>query len=168
MFIMPFITIRCHTFLLAVLLLIRSCAPGALGLCLYHCIPMLNVVNSQIFGWTNEATGLVEKQKMREIWALYTWEVNENLTGHLSVRPKPKSPCIVKVKSLSRVRPFATPCTVGHQAPPSEGFPRQEHWSGVPFPSPGGLPDPGIKAGSPALQADALTSEPRPPQLWRF
>ena len=39
------------------------------------------------------------------------------------------------------------------------GFPRQEYWSGLPFPSPGGLSDPGIKPGSPALQADSLPSE---------
>ena len=66
----------------------------------------------------------------------------------------------VKVKSLSRVRLFATPCTVAHQAPPPMGFSRQEYWSGLPFPSPGDLPDPGIESRSPALQADALTSEP--------
>ena len=46
----------------------------------------------------------------------------------------------VKVKSLSRVRLFATPWTVAHQAPLSMGFPRQEYWSGLPFPSPGDLP----------------------------
>ena len=66
----------------------------------------------------------------------------------------------VKVKSLSRVRHFATPWTVAHQAPPSMGFSRQEYWSGLPFPSPGDLPNPGIKLKSPALWADALTSEP--------
>ena len=66
----------------------------------------------------------------------------------------------VKVKSLSRVGLFATPWTVVHQAPPSMGFSRQEYWSGLPFPSPGDLPDPGIEPRSPALQADALTSEP--------
>ena len=49
---------------------------------------------------------------------------------------------------------------VGYQAPPSMGFSRQECWSGLPFPSPGDLPDPGIEPGSPALEADALTSEP--------
>ena len=65
----------------------------------------------------------------------------------------------MKVKSLSRVRLFATPWTVAHQAPPSMGFSRQEYWSGLPFPSPGDLPDPGIEPRSPALQADALTSE---------
>ena len=66
----------------------------------------------------------------------------------------------VKVKSLSRVRLFVTPWTVAYQASPSMGFSRQEYWSGLPFPSPGDLPDPGIEPGSPALEADALTSEP--------
>ena len=66
----------------------------------------------------------------------------------------------MKVKSLSRVRLFATPWTVVYQAPPSMGFSRQEYWSGLPFPSPGDLPNPGIKPRSPALEADALTSEP--------
>ena len=63
-----------------------------------------------------------------------------------------------KVKSLSHVWLFATPWTVAYQAPPSIGFPRQEYWSGLPFPSPGDLPNPGIKPRSPALEADALTS----------
>ena len=69
----------------------------------------------------------------------------------------------VKVKSLSRVRLFATPWTVAHQAPPSMGFSMQEYWNGLPFPSPGDLPNPGITPRSPALQADALTSEQDPP-----
>ena len=60
---------------------------------------------------------------------------------------------------LNRVQLFATPWTVAHQAPLSMGFSRQEHWSGLPFPSPGDLPDPGITPGSPALQVDALLSE---------
>ena len=50
--------------------------------------------------------------------------------------------------------------TVGHQAPLSMGFSRQECWSGLPLPSPGDLPDPGIEAGSPALQAEPLPAEP--------
>ena len=66
----------------------------------------------------------------------------------------------VKVKLLSGVRHFAAPWTVAYQAPPSMGFSRQEYWNGLPFPSPGDLPDPGIKPRSPALEADALTSEP--------
>ena len=66
----------------------------------------------------------------------------------------------MKVKSLSHVRLFAIPWTLAHQAPPSMGFSRQEYWSGLLFPSPGDLPDPGIEPRSPALQADDLTSEP--------
>ena len=66
----------------------------------------------------------------------------------------------MKVKSLSRVQLFATPWTVAYQAPPSMGFFRQEYWSGLPFPSPGDLPNPGIEPGFPALEANALTSEP--------
>ena len=55
-----------------------------------------------------------------------------------------------------------------HQAPLSMGFPRQEYWSGLPFPFPGDLPDPGIKPGSPALQVGCLLSEPsgKPWWLW--
>ena len=64
------------------------------------------------------------------------------------------------VQLLSRVRLFATPWTGACQAPPSVGFSRQECWSGLPFPYPGDLTDPGIEHGSPALQADALPSEP--------
>ena len=64
------------------------------------------------------------------------------------------------MKSLSRIRLFMTPWTAARQAPPSMGFSRQEYWSGVPFPSPGDLPDPGIEFRSPALWADSLPSEP--------
>ena len=54
---------------------------------------------------------------------------------------------------------LATPRTEAHQAPLSMGFSRQEYWSGLPFPSPRDLSDPGIKAGSPALQANNLLTE---------
>ena len=55
------------------------------------------------------------------------------------------------IQSLSRVRTFVTPWTVACQAPLSVGFSRQEYWSGLPFPSPGDLPNPGMESGSPAL-----------------
>ena len=60
---------------------------------------------------------------------------------------------------------FATPWTVAHQVPLSMGFPRQEYWSGLPFPSPGELPDPGIELKSPALAGGDFTTEPagKPP-----
>ena len=71
----------------------------------------------------------------------------------------------VKVKSLSRVRLYVIPWTVAYQAPLSMGFSRQEYCSGLPFPFPGDLPNPGIEHGSAALQTDALAlpSEPRKP-----
>ena len=54
---------------------------------------------------------------------------------------------------------LAAPWTMAHQAPLSMGFSRQEYWSGLPFPSPGNFPDPGIEPRSPALQADSLPTE---------
>ena len=64
------------------------------------------------------------------------------------------------MKSLSPVQLFATPWTVAYQAFPSMGFSRPEYWSGLPFPSPGDLPNPEIEPGSSALEAGTLTSEP--------
>ena len=63
------------------------------------------------------------------------------------------------MKSLGRVRLFATPWTVAYQSPQSMEFSRQEYCSGLPFPSPGDLPNSGIEPGSPALQTDALLPE---------
>ena len=67
----------------------------------------------------------------------------------------------MKVNSLSRVWLFATPWTVAYQVPQSMGFlPRQEYWSGLPFPSPGDLLSPGIESSSPALAGGFFTTEP--------
>ena len=65
----------------------------------------------------------------------------------------------VKVKSLSRVQLLPSPGTEACHAPPSLGISRQDYWSGLPFPSPGGLPNTGIKPGSPTLQTDSLLFE---------
>ena len=61
--------------------------------------------------------------------------------------------------SLSVMSDCVTPWTVARWVPLTMGFPRQESWRGLPFPSPGDLPDPGIKPESPALQADSLPTE---------
>ena len=75
-----------------------------------------------------------------------------------------------KVKSLNHVPLFATPWTIAYEATPSMGFSRRECWSGLPFSSPGGLPNPGIERGSPTLQTDTLPSEPpgKPPQMFAY
>ena len=67
--------------------------------------------------------------------------------------------CVCSIVQLC----FATPQTVAHQSPLSTGLSRQEYWSGLPFPSPGDLPDPAIEPGTLALQVDSLPSGP----LWK-
>ena len=66
--------------------------------------------------------------------------------------------CDCVLSRFSYVRLFVTPWTAARQAPPSMGFSRQESWSGLPFPSPGGLPGPGIEPGSPALAGGFFTT----------
>ena len=65
----------------------------------------------------------------------------------------------VCVQLFSCVRLFVAPGTVAHQASLSVKFSRQEHWSGISFPPPEDLPNPGIKPASPALQMDSFTAE---------
>ena len=76
---------------------------------------------------------------------------------HIEIFMKGKK---VKVKSLSHVQLFAMLWTVAYQVSQSMGFSKQEYRNRLPFPSPGDLPDPGIKSRSPTLQADSLPSEP--------
>ena len=85
------------------------------------------------------------------IWESFSWR-------RLNQKP---SVLRVKVKSLSHVWLFATPWTVASQASPSMGFSRQVYWSGLPFPSPGDLPNPGMEPRFLPLWADSLPSEPQ-------
>ena len=74
------------------------------------------------------------------------------------IRDREKCVCV-----LSRIQPFATPWTVTLQAPLSMGFSQQEYWSGLPFPPPGDLPNPGIEPASPVsptLAGEFFTTEP--------
>ena len=80
--------------------------------------------------------------------------------GGSVLKNPPANAVLLLLSHFSRVQLFATPWTVAHQASLSMGFSRQEYWSGLPFPSPGNLPDPGVEPGSPTLQADSLPSEP--------
>ena len=97
-----------------------------------------------IYGVTQSRTRLnrLSSSSSSLIYASLMAQLEKNL---LAMQEK------VKVKSLSRVQLFATPWTVAYQAPLSMGFSRQQYWSGLPFPSPGDLPNPGLKPGSPAL-----------------
>ena len=74
---------------------------------------------------------------------------------------------ILKLCVLSRARLFANPRTVARQAPLSVGFYRQEYWSGLPFPSPRDLPDPGIEPVASALATGFFTTEPQVRSLGR-
>ena len=74
--------------------------------------------------------------------------------------------CRVKWQSLSRVQLSETLWTVACQVPLSMGFSRQEQWSGLPFPSPGDIPNPGTEPTSPTLQADSLPSETPGKHKW--
>ena len=84
-------------------------------------------------------------RRQRQSW-LHLICMTCSIPGVRDTIPKEK-----KVKSLSSVQLCATTWTVAYQVPLSIGFSRQEYWSGLPFPSPGDLPDPGIEPGSPTL-----------------
>ena len=78
--------------------------------------------------------------------------------------------CVYVYKLFSCVQLFVTSWTIACQAPLSMEFSRQEYWSGLPFPSPGDLSNPGIESVSPVLQVDSLTTKPpgkpRPKIMW--
>ena len=93
---------------------------------------------------------MTTKKQEKTFWAIVVFQLC-NLSKHIQEL----------LRACSVVTDFfVTPWTVAYQAPLFMGLSRQEHWSGLPFPSPWDLPDPGIKPRSPARQADALTSEP--------
>ena len=94
-----------------------------------------------------------------------TWEFNNRNQSRLVNCPGSTYVAVFKslrVWKITRnvIHSIMTPWTIDNQAPLSLGFSRQEHWSGLPFPSPGDLPDPGIMPGSSAFQADSLPPEP--------
>ena len=78
-------------------------------------------------------------------------DCSHEIKRHLFLGRKAMTNLKAEAKSLSCVRLFATPWTVAYHSPPSMGFSRQEYWSGLPFPSPEDLPNPGIEPGSPTL-----------------
>ena len=81
------------------------------------------------------------------------------VTIHQAEHLKPVHYSYMCVLVTQCVQLFATPLTVAHQAPLPMGFSRQEYWNGLPFPSPGALPNPGTEPRSPTLQAEPVPSE---------
>ena len=109
---------------------------------------------------------MTKVKEKKKLWYVYTVEyysaIKKNtfesvLMRWMRLEPIVQSEVSQKEKHqysmqlLSRVRLFATPWTVDYQASLSMEFSRQEYWSGLPFPSPGDLPDPGLEPRSPAL-----------------
>ena len=114
---------------------------------------LLDTLHMDITRWSiSKSDWLYSLQpKMEKLYA-----VSKNRTGKSLWLRSWTSYCQVVVKSLSHVQLFVIPWTVVYQASLSMGFSRQKYWSGLPFPSPGDLPAPGIEPRSPASQADAL------------
>ena len=108
---------------------------------------------SQHFAWGGQSIGV---SALASILPMNTqdWSPSEWI-GWISLQSKGLSRVFSNTTVQKHVRLFATPWTVAYQASSSMGFSRQGYWSGLPFPSPGDLPDPGMEAGSPALHADA-------------
>ena len=89
--------------------------------------------------------------------------IPKSIGWSLQVHTNPLSRPILRIwwwLLLTPVRLFATPWTIAHQVPLPLGFPKQEYWSGLPFPPPGNLPHPGIEPASPALTGGFVTIEP--------
>ena len=114
--------------------------------------------------WTEEPGGLPSVGSQRIGHNMYhVFFIHSSVSGHVScfllLAIVTSAAMNIVVVSLGRVQLFSTPWTATCQAPLSMGFPRQEYWSGLPFPSPRDLPDPGIEPKSPAPRADSLPSE---------
>ena len=96
-------------------------------------------------------------------------DIRKTFADKPSIQKCTKVLSVVIACMLSCVQLLVAPWNAAHQAPLSMGFPRQEYWSGLSFPFPGDLPEPGIQLVSPTLQVDSLPTEPpgKLPQQWR-
>ena len=96
-------------------------------------------------------------------WDQWYWNTGQSCFVLFCRIALPRYCIFYKLKNVLVAQSCPTLCypwTVAHQDTPSMGFSAQEYWNGLPFPSPGDLPNPGIEPGSRALQADSLPSEP--------
>ena len=108
--------------------------------------------------WREESGGL---QSMGSKRVRHDWATNTFISGGAQKNMKKvRVYMLLLLSHFSHVRLSATPWAIAHQIPLSMEFSRQEYWSGLPFSSPGNLPNPGIEPVSPALQEDSLLFEP--------
>ena len=114
----------------------------------------------ELFQILKDDTVKVLQSICQQIWKTHQCPQNWKRSVLIPVPKKGNAKECSKLKLLSYVQLFKTSWTVAYQASLSMGFSRQEYQSGLPFPSPEDLPDPGIEPRSPTLQADALPSEP--------
>ena len=140
------------------------------------CIPLWANLNSgykfhdvhvkwSIHKWHTRGPTLMSQMKQDIARLAHEWMPVPSSTSHsMAITRNPLFQTLESfacmLSPFSHIQLFGTPQTVAHQAPLSMGFSRQEYWSGLPCPSPGDLPDPGIKPISPAEQADSLPTEP--------
>ena len=129
----------------------------------YSSIPILLFQYYKGRNWNSKRGEEICSEKDRFLASILTPKLcitlSPSITGHCT-RINPHTLPLAHSESESHVHLFLTPWTVAPRAPQSMEFSRQEYWSGLPFPSPADLSDPGIESGSPALQADSLPSEP--------
>ena len=109
--------------------------------------------NSQIFSFKGLSEGCIDLLQCPLHWKMDFLTTGPGKSLPICLSPVHELLCCAMTSCIWL---FATPWTIARQALLSMGFFRQEYWSGLQFPSPGDLPDPGIKLASPALQADSL------------
>ena len=123
------------------------------------------------WAWVSGSLQPQQRERGHSPWRLLHQELPILLPKHFqSFSSSPQSPDFVFVVRLLGHISFAIPWTVAHQAPLSIGFPKQEYWSGLPFPPPGDLPDPVMEPVSPALACGFFITEPsgKPQILFSF
>ena len=136
------------------------------SLYLYHCCSLHYFHHSLASGKTTGREHSPTHQQKIRLKIYWAWPCpTEQYPVSPSVSLSHQEPSInllplsVRKSEVPQSWIFVTPLTVAYQAPQSMEFSRQEYWSGLPFPSPGDLPSPGIEPRCPTLQADALPSE---------